>query len=97
MAAILQEMRPRLEVLLGDPDDLRGEVERTEPHFLLCSRPNAVVDRVSSWAVLYPDGHGSAVVSIEGDSLVLESADFEDVLEWVDRAAVALAGKSSST
>jgi len=90
MAAILQEMRPKLEVVLADPDDLRGAVERIAPDLLLCSRPDLVVEKVPSWAVLYPDGHGSAVVNIAGDSFVLESADFEDVLALVDRAELAL-------
>ena len=90
MAAILQEMRPKLEVVLGDPDDLVASVKRTVPDLLLCSRPDTVVETVPSWAILYPDGHGSAVVNIAGDSFVLESADFEDVLDLADRAELAL-------
>jgi hypothetical protein len=94
MAAILKEMRPKLEIVLGDPEDLPGEVKRTVPDLLLCSRPDAVVETVPSWAILYPDGHSSAVASIAGNCFVLKSADLEDVLTLADRAEQAVATRA---
>jgi hypothetical protein len=69
IATTLQVLRPHLEVIEVEPEDLDREVVRLVPNMVLCSRlSEAVETRPIAWVVLYPNGETQAVISIAGHS-----------------------------
>jgi hypothetical protein len=66
IAGALRVVRPHLEVLVVEPEDLDGEVVRLAPDLVLCSRLTDVVEtRPRAWAVLDPT-EMRAVITIAG-------------------------------
>ena len=56
IAGCFQELRPHLEVLCVEPEDLGEQMARLETALVVCSRlTESVKRRSSSWIVLYPD------------------------------------------
>ncbi|MDP9457766.1 MAG: hypothetical protein M3Q49_00675 [Actinomycetota bacterium] len=39
MAVAVQELRPEIEVWIGEPADLEREIPRLEPDLVVCNRP----------------------------------------------------------
>jgi hypothetical protein len=76
IASTLQVLRPHLEVILVEPEDLDRNVVRLAPNLVLCSRLTEVVEtRSRAWVVLYPDMEMRAVIAIAGQRHAV-AADF---------------------
>lgn len=89
ISAVLKEMRPQLEVLAVEPDDLDEEFARFSPHLVVCSQATELIQReAAAWVELYP-GHASEVVVVLCGERVTypEGMDFEALLSMVDEAA----------
>ena len=84
-AAVLQELRPRIEVICIEPDDLDGTVSHGRPRLVLCSRLTEAVERCSdAWILLYPDRENRAVISVAGRRAVVPNVEFSQLLSVID-------------
>ncbi len=87
MASALQELRPRAEILLIEPDDLDVALTRLRPHLVLASR---VVETLPgcplAWVILYPSGAATALICVGGHRVILDDIPFERLLSLVDEA-----------
>jgi hypothetical protein len=85
LAAALQTLRPHVQALVVEPDDLDCFVERLAPDLVICSRASETVRaRVGAWVMLYPDGEDQAVIVIGGQGRELARMDLEGILALVD-------------
>lgn len=85
MAGALRALRPEVEVILIEPEDLDGQILRISPHLVVCSSITETVRAGSfSWVVLYPDGQSHATVCVDGESRTVEDMEFEGLLSVVD-------------
>ena len=88
MAGALQELRPRAEILLVEPDDLNAALTRLRPHLVVSSRSvETLRDCPLAWVVVYPDGETTALICINGRRTTLGDLPFEHLLSVVDEAA----------
>jgi hypothetical protein len=86
-AATLRALRPRTEVFIAEPEDLDAAVLWHAPHLTVCSALTEIVQtRLLAWALLYPDGTSSAVLSLAGRQTTVMGLDLGDLLDLLDRA-----------
>jgi hypothetical protein len=88
IAHTLRILRPEVEVIEIEPEDLDSEVRRLTPQVVICSRATPAVRRIaSSWVELYREHDTSlSYVSVAGEiSTVMGAMKFEDLLSIIDR------------
>jgi hypothetical protein len=87
---VIADLRPGLEVLVVEPDDLPAEMERKAPALVLCShpRPEGSGDDVR-WAEYRPY-LDPEVIRVDGHDELLPGLRFEDLVGLVDRLAAGL-------
>src|SRR4051812_24941407 len=92
----LQALKPNVEVLIIEPEELDREVERSRPDLVLCSHLTSTVeDEVPTWIELYPNGERLVAMSIDGLRMTaMDDIGLHHLLWIVDRAEV-LAQRSS--
>ena len=84
-AAVLHELRPHLEVICIEPDDLEGTVSHGRPRLVLCSRLTEVMQTCcDAWILLYPNGENRALISVAGRRTVVTNIAFSDLLSAID-------------
>jgi DNA-binding IclR family transcriptional regulator len=89
IAATLQELRPHLEVVIVEPEDLDGAVVQRRPQLVLCSRLGEVVEtRCLAWVLLYPHGEASVVISVAGHRQTVPDPGLDGLLRVVDQTAL---------
>jgi hypothetical protein len=86
----LQALKPNVEVLIIEPEELDREVERSTPDLVLCSHLTPTVeDEVPVWVELYPDGESLVTMSIDGLRMTaMDDIGLHHLLWIVDRAEV---------
>jgi hypothetical protein len=86
IAGTLQVLRPHLEVIVVEPEDLDRDVVRLAPNLVLCSRLSEAVEiHALAWVVLYPNGETRAVISIAGQcDTVSADLPFPRLLSVID-------------
>jgi hypothetical protein len=90
IARALGALRPEVEVIDVEPEDLDSEVGRLAPQAVICSRTTPVVRRTApSWVELYREHDASlSYVSVGGElSRVMGDMRLEDLLSVIDRAS----------
>ena len=87
IAEVFRQLRPNVEVLTAEPEELEARILRLAPAMVICSEATGLVrERVPFWVELYP-GYGSrSVVGIEGRCTTIEQIQLSDLLSVVDRA-----------
>lgn len=87
IAETLQALRPGIEVTLAEPCAIEQKLAVLRPHMVICNEASETVrSSVPIWIELYT-GHGSrSVVSVGGESSVLEDIQLSDLLSIVDQA-----------
>ena len=89
IAATLQELRPHLEVVIVEPEDLDGAVVQCRPQIVLCSRLSEVVEtRCLAWVLLYPHGEACVVISVAGRRHTVPDPGLDGLLRVVDQTAL---------
>ena len=87
IASALRHLRPNLEVLVAEPEDLDGDLDLHRPDIVICSEITAAArDRAPAWIELYPGGESLVVVSIEGRRRTFEDIELQGIVCIVDRA-----------
>lgn len=88
LAAALQALRPQIQALVVEPDDLDCFVERLAPDLVICSQASETVRaRAGAWVLLYPDGEEQVVVALSGQCRELARIDLAGILALVDALA----------
>jgi hypothetical protein len=91
MAAAFRSLRPQLEIVTVEPDELGAYLARHEPAVVVYSREGETVPaRVFARVLLYPDGESRATVSVARVETSYADMEFDDLLGVLDRT-VALA------
>ena len=86
MAAAFRRLRPQVEVVTVEPDDLDAYLARCEPVVVVYSRQNEVVPvRSFAWVLLYPDGENCATVSVAREQTSFVDMQLDDLLGVLDR------------
>ncbi len=88
LALVFQEMQVQADVSCIEPEDLDQEIERLNPHLVICSWLTQMVEAAQiGWLLLYPDGENRAVISMLGQRTELTDADMSDILSLVDQSS----------
>jgi hypothetical protein len=94
IASALQHSRPRAAVSVSDPEDLDSEMERVEPHVVICSQSTQPVrDGALGWVKLLIVGQElRAVVNVKGlASTIVSNIHLSQLVALIDRAEAVLA------
>ena len=86
IAQALESLRPAVEALIAEPEDLDREVARLRPDFVICSRATpAVESRVPVWVELHPNCGTRSRVGVRGETASVEEVRLDDLLALLDR------------
>jgi hypothetical protein len=87
LAHQLRQERPRSEVILGSPDTLRDEAERTKPHLIVANVvPPELKEKDSlCWVELSADDRLDANIRANGYSDTIHDVSLEDLVAVVDK------------
>ena len=87
IGGVIAELRPEIDVLVVDPEDLISEMERRVPTLVFCAeeRPDGC-DEAVRWARFSPYEEPE-VVRVDGRDERFPGLDLEDLLGIVDRLA----------
>ncbi len=81
----LRQSRPQLEVNAVEPEALDTEVERFDPHLVVCSRKGEIPrNGPLTWVMLYPDEQNLAEVRTADGRATIVGIGFDDFLAVVD-------------
>ena len=83
----IRELRPHVEVVILEPDEVEGAVARLDPDLVICdgsASPNT--DGRSAWVEYDPHEQPPATVSLDGQHTELEEVELKDLLSVVDEA-----------
>ena len=87
IAAVFRQLRPNVEVITAEPEELEARILELAPNMVVYSEATSVVrERVSVWVELYPGYGSSSAVCIEGRRTTIEEIQLSDLLSIVDRA-----------
>ena len=96
MAAAFRDLRPGMEIVTVEPDDLGAYLAQAEPAVVVYSRQgDGLPPRVFAWVLLYPDGENRATVSVAREETSYADMEFDDLLGVLDRT-VALVSRVSA-
>ncbi len=85
LALSLQSSRPHLEVRIVAPEDLDREVERFEPHLVVCNEASSLVRaNVLSWVQILFENSLDALVSVDGRASEVHDVSTDDLLGAID-------------
>jgi hypothetical protein len=93
IASALQYSRPRAAVSVSDPEDLDSEMERLEPHVVICSQSTQPVrDGALGWVKMLIVGEElRAVVNVKGlASTIVSNIHLSQLVALIDRAEAVL-------
>lgn len=86
IAETLRALRPDIEFTVTEPLALEQKLALLRPHMVICNEASETVrGSVPVWVELYT-GHGSrSVVSVSGQSTIVEDIQLSDLLSIVDK------------
>ena len=86
IAQVFRQLRPNLEVITAEPEELEDCVLRLAPEMVIFSEATGVVrERVPVWVELYPGYGPESVVGVRGERSTVEEMQLSDLLLVVDR------------
>src|SRR5215213_4086191 len=85
MVGAVRANRPGLEVMLAHLRELEAELERFDPHLVMCSRPNTFDPGGRAvWVLLSDDPNEPSEVCINGRHRRLQNPGLEEMLAIID-------------
>lgn len=91
IAGALGDLRPRAEVAVAEPADIRAEVARISPHLVISSQPKAADPaRTLAWVELPYEIGLAGKICFGGECVEAHGLDLGDLLAVVDRAEVVI-------
>jgi hypothetical protein len=89
LAATLREIRPHVEMVVVEPDELDLATALHEPRLVVCSQLTDAIERGSgAWALLYPGGATWSELSFAGNRTRYSHVDLVQLLAFVDQAVI---------
>ena len=87
IAQVFRQLRPNVEVMTAEPEELEDRVLRLAPDMVIFSEPADLVrERVPLWVELYPGYGPDSVVGAGEERSTVEEIQLSDLLSVVDRA-----------
>ena len=87
IAQVFRQLRPNVEVVTAEPDELEEHVLRLAPDVVIFSEATGVVrERVPIWVELYPGYGPESVVGTGKERSTIKEIQLSDLLSVVDRA-----------
>ena len=97
MAAAFRSLRPELEIVTVEPDDLGAYLAEAEPAVVVYSRQgDGLPPRVFAWVLLYPDGENRATVSVAREETSYADMEFDQLLGVLDRTVALVSTVSAA-
>lgn len=88
VAEVIRELRPQTEVRTVYLRALEDEIDRVDPHLVICSRPNSIdPGGRAAWITLAPEPDAVSEACVAGRRRVLDNPGLEVLLEVVDETA----------
>lgn len=84
----IQKLRPHLEVVVAEPEDLVSEAERLHPELLFShlQDPEMPIGKVKAWVELSVEPDRPSTACVDGSVKELSNLDLNGVLKIVDEA-----------
>lgn len=96
VADSIRALRPRTEVRTVYLQALEDEIERVDPHLVICSRPNTFdLGGRTAWVTLAPEPDDPSEVCLDGRRRVVENPGLDELLAVVDETAELMRGRYS--
>ena len=93
VAEVIRELRPQAEVRTVYLRALGDEIERVDPHLVICSRPNTLdPGGRAAWVKLAAEPEDTSEACVAGRRRVLENPGLEVLLDIVDETAEMVRG-----
>jgi hypothetical protein len=87
IAQVFRQLRPNVEVMTAEPDELEDRVLSLGPEMVVFSEATGLVrERVPVWVELYPGYGPQSVVGVGEERSTIEEIQLSDLLSVVDRA-----------
>ena len=97
MAAAFRDLRPELEIITVEPDDLGAYLAQSEPAVVVYSQQgDGLPPRVFAWVLLYPDGENRATVSVAREQTSYADMEFDQLLGVLDRTVALVSTVSAA-
>ncbi len=98
MAAAFRSLRPEMEIVTVEPDELGACLAESEPAVVVYSRQgDGMPPRVFAWVLLYPDGENRATVSVAREETSYADMEFDQLLGVLDRTVALVSTVSAAT
>ena len=98
MAAAFRSLRPELEIVTVEPDELGAYLAQCEPAVVVYSREgDGLPPRVFAWVLLYPEGENRATVSVAREETSYADMEFDDLLGVLDRTVALVSRVAAAT
>jgi hypothetical protein len=86
IGSAIQHLRPHIEVLIVEPEELVEEVVRLDPELVICSTPDTRMGSSKhSWVEYRPYEETACRVSVGSKNWQLKNVGFKDLLSVVDQ------------
>lgn len=85
IAQVLGQLRPNVEVITAEPEELEERVLRLAPEMVIFSEaPGLVRERVPVWVELYPEYGRRSVVGVGEERSTIEEIQLSHLLSLID-------------
>jgi hypothetical protein len=87
IAQVFRQLRPNVEVVTAEPDELEDRVLSLAPQMVIFSEATGLVrERVPIWVELYPGYGPRSVIGVGEERSTIEEIQLSDLLSALDRA-----------
>jgi hypothetical protein len=87
IAQVFRQLRPNVEVVTAEPDELEEHVLSLAPEMVIFSEATGLVrERVPVWVELYPGYGPRSVIGVGEERSTVEEIQLSDLLSALDRA-----------
>ena len=87
IAHVFRQLRPNVEVMTAEPEELEECVLRLAPEMVVFSEATGLVrERVPVWVELYPEYGPRSVIGVREERSTIEEIQLSDLLCVVDHA-----------
>jgi hypothetical protein len=81
----IQHLRPNLEVIVIEPDELKQTIARFAPKLVMCKLSAASMPQGrNAWVEFHPYEEPAAVISLDGRRTEFENISLEELLSVID-------------
>jgi hypothetical protein len=87
IAQVFRQLRPNVEIVTAEPDELEDRVSSLAPQMVIFSEATGLVrERVPIWVELYPGYGPRSMIGVGEERSTIEEIQLSDLLSALDRA-----------